>query len=66
MSTVYVHLKTDFPSLISIHCIAHKLELGFKDTIKDVKLFQDAKEMLQGIWKYYKYSFKAVAGRHDG
>ena len=51
-NSVYVHLKTDVPSLKSIHCIAHKLELGFQDTIKDVKLFQDTKEMLQGIWKY--------------
>ena len=59
-NSVYVHLKTDFPSLISIHCIAHKLELRFQDTIKDVKLFQDAKDMLQSIWKYYKYSCKAV------
>ena len=59
-NSVFVHLKTDVPSLISIHCIAHKLELGFQDTIKDVKLFEDAKEMLKGIWKYYKYSCKAV------
>ena len=59
-NSVYVHLKTDVPSLISIHCIAHKLELGFQDPIKDVKLLQDAKEMLPGIWKYYKYSCKAV------
>ena len=59
-NSVYFHLKTDVPSLISIHCIAHKLELGFQDTIKDVKLLQDAKEMLPGIWKYYKYSCKAV------
>lgn len=50
-NSVYVHLKTDVPSLISIHCVAQKLELGFQDTMKDVKLFQDAKEMLQGIWK---------------
>ena len=59
-NSVYVHLKTDVPNLISIHCIAHNLELGFQDTIKDVKLFQDAKEMLQGICKYYKHSCKAV------
>lgn len=38
-NSVYVHLKTDVPSLISIHCIAHKLELGFQDTIKDLKPF---------------------------
>ena len=26
-------LKKDTPSLISVHCIAHKLELGLQDTI---------------------------------
>lgn len=54
---VYVHLKAAVPSLVSIHCTAHKLELGFQDTIKDIKLFEDADEV---IWKYYKYSCKAV------
>ena len=59
-NSVFTLLKTDVPSLVSIHCIAHKLELGFQDTVKEVKLFKDAREMLQGIWKHYKYSCKAV------
>ena len=58
-NSVFTLLKTDVPSLVSIHCIAHKLELGFQDTVK-VKLFKDAREMLQGIWKHDKYSCKAV------
>ena len=59
-NSVFTLLKTDVPSLVSLHCIAHKLELGFQDTVKGVKLFKDAREMLQGIWKHYKYSCKAV------
>ena len=53
-NSVSALLKRDVPSLVSIHCIAHKLELGFQDTVKEVK------EMLQGIWKHYKYSCKAL------
>lgn len=58
-NSVYVHLKPDVPSVRSIHCIAQKLELDFK-TIKDAqRFFQDAKELLLGIWIYYKHSCKA-------
>lgn len=59
-NSVFALLKRDVPCLVSIHCIAHKLELGFQDTVKEVKLFKEVKEMLQGIWKHYKYSCKAV------
>ena len=59
-NSVFALLKRDVPSLVSIHCIAHKLELGFQDTVKEVKLFKEVKEMLQGIWKHYKYSCKAL------
>ena len=59
-NSVFALLKRDVPSLVSIHCIVHKLELGFQDTVKEVKLFKEVKEMLQGIWKHYKYSCKAL------
>ena len=49
-------LKQDIPSLVSVHCIAHKLELGLQDTLKAISLFREVKEMLQGMWKYSKYS----------
>ncbi|KAL9977810.1 hypothetical protein ACROYT_G015257 [Oculina patagonica] len=41
-----------------VHCIAHKLELA--DTVKSIEELEEAKSMLQGIWKYYHYSAKAV------
>ena len=43
-----------------MHCIAHRLELSFADTLSDVPVLKDVKEMLQGIWKHYHYSAKAV------
>ena len=59
-NSVLALLKRDVPSLVSIHCIAHKLELGFQDTVKEVKLFKEVKDKLQGIWKHYKYSCRAL------
>ena len=45
---------------IKVHCIAHRLELAFSDTVKAVPQLEEAKDMLQGIWKHYHYSPKAV------
>lgn len=59
-SGVYALLKREIPYLLSLHCVAHKLELAFQDAAKDVVLFREAKELLQGLWKYYHYSPKAV------
>ena len=56
---VFGILKGDISSLISVHCIAHRLELGLQDTLKAIPLFREVNEMLQGMWKYYKYSCKA-------
>ena len=58
-------LKREIPYLLSLHCVAHKLELAFQDAAKDVVLFREAKELLQGLWKYYHYSPKAVQELKD-
>ena len=57
---VYALLKQDIPHLIKVHCIAHRLELAFADTVKAIPKLEEAKTMLQGIWKHYHYSPKAV------
>ena len=49
---VFGILKQDIPSLTSVHCIAHNLEMGLQDTIKGIPLFQEVKKLLQGMWKY--------------
>ena len=37
-----------------------RLELSFADTLSELPVLKDVKEMLQGIWKHYHYSAKAV------
>ena len=56
-SGVYALLKHEIPHVIKLHCIAHRLELSFANT---VPILQETKEMLQGLWKQYHYSPKAV------
>ena len=53
-------LKQEIPHIIKVHCIAHRLELSFADTLSEVPVLKDVKELLQGIWKHYHYSAKAV------
>lgn len=45
--------------LLGVWCVAHKMELALLDALKNEKELQDAKELLQGIYKHYKYSPKA-------
>ena len=52
--------KHEIPHIIKVHCIAHRLELSFADTLSAVPILQEAKEILQGLWKKYHYSPKAV------
>ena len=62
-SGVYALLKHEIPHIIKVHCIAHRLELSFAHTLSAVSILQETKEMLQGLWKQYDYSPKAVRER---
>ncbi|XP_070552471.1 zinc finger protein 862-like [Ptychodera flava] len=53
-------LKRDVPHLIEMHCVAHRLELGVLKAIKEETMLQDTKELLQGVYKHYYYSPKAL------
>lgn len=53
---VVAKLTQDIPWLTGIHCVAHNLELAALDALKAEEALNDVKEMLQGIYKHYKYS----------
>ena len=60
---VFALLKHDIiPHLSKVHCIADRLELAFAETctVKAIPELEEAKSMLQGIWKHYHYSPKAI------
>ena len=55
-------LKKDIPYMVEVHvhCVAHRLELGILDAMKDEKQLKDVKQTLQGLYKHYGYSSKAL------
>ena len=53
-------IKQQAPQVIPIHCVAHNLELAFSDTLKCNETMMSIKELLNGCWKHYKYSPKAL------
>ena len=57
-SGVATLLKQQVPHLIPVHCLAHRLELCFKDAIKREKLFDKADTLLVGLYYLYKKSYK--------
>lgn len=58
-SGVVVKLKEYFPEVLSLPCVAHKLELLILDAVKSWKYLSDCfEEVIKGIFKFYHYSPK--------
>ncbi|XP_049904301.1 zinc finger protein 862-like [Epinephelus moara] len=55
-SGVVSRLKEKTPYIIGVHCMAHRLELSFKDVIKSISLFQQVEELLSGLYTFYHVS----------
>ncbi|XP_068749056.1 zinc finger protein 862-like [Montipora capricornis] len=53
-------IKDDVPHLIEMHCVAHRLELAILDAFKGESILPELKDLLQGIYKHYHYSAKAL------
>ncbi|XP_052061801.1 E3 SUMO-protein ligase KIAA1586-like [Mytilus californianus] len=50
-------LKNDYPNIIGIHCLAHRLELSFKDAIKkNHATYDKLVTLLLGLYYFYKRS----------
>ena len=54
-------LKEVNSTIISIHCICHKLALACVDTAKDVEYIGAVEDLLRQLWKYLENSPKRMA-----
>ncbi|KAJ8333912.1 hypothetical protein SKAU_G00412310 [Synaphobranchus kaupii] len=57
---VAAKLKENIEHLLAIHCVAHRLELGMVDSIKDDAQLKKLQEVLQFLYQQYHYSPKAL------
>ena len=50
-------LQQSQPALVEVHCFAHRLELGFKDTVKKSNLYKKTVvTILMGLYYFYRNS----------
>jgi hypothetical protein len=55
---VKAKLAADYPWVVVIHCIAHKLELGVLDAVKEVPYLKEFEAHLKEVIKLYQFSPK--------
>lgn len=51
-SGVRAILEKDCPSIVTIHCIAHRLEFSLKDVTKKVKTYERVNILLAGLYYF--------------
>ena len=54
-------LKEEVPSLVSIHCICHKLALSCVDTNKDLKVIKKVEVEVTQLWRVFDNSPKKLS-----
>ena len=63
VSGVATRLQHQFPRLIPVDCVAHKLELGEMDGVKQVKYLSQFEGTVKKIFLFYHFSPKAELSR---
>ena len=54
-TTLYKH---EFRQLFIMHCLCHRLELAFKDSIKKIKVVDKVQQVLTALYYFYHKSGK--------
>lgn len=55
-SGVRAILEKDCPSIVTIHCMAHRLELSLKDVTKKLKTYERVGILSAGLYNYHHNS----------
>lgn len=61
-SGLAVLLIRSHPKIVVVHCLAHRLELAFKDTIKKSPSYEKLMTLLLGLYYLYRKSPKSKQG----
>lgn len=51
-------LRQEYSEILGIHCLAHRLELAYKDALKGDRLYVQLSTLLLGLYYFYKNSAK--------
>jgi len=61
-------MKIQWPHIVFTHCLAHRLELAFKDAVRKTspKLYEEGTTLLLGLYYLFKKSPKLKKGYLSG
>ena len=59
-NSVATRIKDGHDYIVAVHCVAHRLELGVLQAIKNNELLNDVKDILRKVHKHYHFSPKAL------
>lgn len=62
---VATRMKSQSPEIISVHCVAHRLELIVADSLKGILLAKNCEDLLKFIYKLYNNSPKLLNELRD-
>jgi hypothetical protein len=51
-------LKKEYVEILGVHCLAHRLELAYKDALKENRQYIQLSALLLGLYYFYKNSVK--------
>ena len=60
-SGLAARIKQEHPTVISVHCICHRLALACTDSNADVSFIKDIADLLRCLWKFFEDSPKRSA-----
>ena len=49
-------VRNEIKWLLEFHCANHRLELSFKDAVKNIPLYNDVHSLLDGLYHFYDNS----------
>ena len=61
LNGLMARLKKDFPSLVSVHCICHRLALACVKSADTTSYVKNVSEYLRQLWKFFEDSPKRTA-----
>lgn len=64
-SGLLTRMQEEYPHVVGVHCLAHRLELSFRDIFRNNKYYVKLSTLLIGLFYFYKNSPKQRKGLRE-
>lgn len=64
-SGLLTRMQEEYPHVVGVHCLAHRLQLSFRDIFRNNKYYVKLSTLLIGLFYFYKNSPKQRKGLRE-